>query len=1375
VTEPVVSKPRRRVWKILLVVAGAGVLILLAGIWYVTTDSFQTLVRRRVVAEIERITGGRAEVGTFHTVPFHMQVEVRNITVHGREGTAEIPLAHADRLIAQVKVISFLRTELGFVSLSLEHPVVHISLAADGTTNIPAAQRLGTSGTTAVQQLFALSIDHLSVRNGELLWQDRRIPLDFDVNDAGLQMDYSFLRRSYEGRLGLGKVDTRLYDFRPFAWMTQAEFSLGSTFADVKSLKWSSGRSHAEVSGRISDFRNPHIEARYEAFVDIGEAAAIAHRYDLRQGVAELKGKGTWSLDQFATAGGVVLRDLGWRDNQIALKNVGATAEYSVTDLEIKLSKLQGRALGGGFSGDAQFDNWLHSAPLSPTDKSSSDKSKSVKLNAREELPQIAATRPHSKTTERPKPAVQTGAVHLRVRDISAAEVASALNAAGHGLGNFRPAGFGSGTLEAFWRGLPQNSEIPFSIDVIPPGHAASGELPLTAHARGTYRPASESLELSEFNLSTPASRMQAAGVLAESSTLHLSVTTSNLNEWRPLIAALHGPGDVPFNVKGSATFTGVASGSLENPNLSGTLAAQDFDFTVPPTSRTPEQHVNWDSLQVSLQLSPHSLALRGGTLQRGETSAEFDASAILQNSQLVSTSPLTAHVNLHHVDVASTAALAGFDRPVSGVADVTLQVSGTRGDPRVTGQIHATNASAYGEEITNLDADLQIASGETSLNNIQLTHQDAVVAGSASYRPSTQEFKLDLRGKNFDLARVRQIHLVQLPVGGRADFTLHGSGSLVAPAIDASLQVRDLILDRELAGSFDLEAQTQGGDLHLIGHSQFARGALDLEGEVKMRAGYPAIITARMDHLDLDALWRTYLGSQLTGHSAVGGTVTMKGSLLDPRQWTLDGDIRDLALDVEYAKLHNQGPVRFTYAQQSLSIEPMHLVGEGTDVTGHGSIDFAGTRQLDLTADGQIDLKLLDGLDPDIAATGAMQLNMTVGGSLTEPQPQGTIRVSNGSVNYAGMPSGLSEMNGSLAFTRDHIHIEKLTARTGGGTLDLRGDATTYNRQLSFNLTAVGKDVRLRYPPGVSSTANEELHWVGTRSSSTISGDIMVTKLAVMPGFDFGSYLERSRQVVSIVPTNSPLYGVKLDIAVRTAPELQMKTAVARLSGDADLKLRGSVARPSVLGRADILEGDATFNGIKFSLERGDITFSNPVAIEPQVNLQATTHVRNYDLDVTVTGTPEHLAVNYRSEPPLPKSDIIALLALGRTSEESAQLQQQSGQTPFTDEASALIINQAINSTVSSRMQKIFGVSRIKIDPQGLTTETNPTARGPQVTIEQQFANNIALTYSTNVSQSSQQIIQGEYFFTRNISAVGTRDQNGVVSFDVRIRRRKK
>jgi translocation and assembly module TamB len=85
-----------------------------------------------------------------------------------------------------------------------------------------------------------------------------------------------------------------------------------------------------------------------------------------------------------------------------------------------------------------------------------------------------------------------------------------------------------------------------------------------------------------------------------------------------------------------------------------------------------------------------------------------------------------------------------------------------------------------------------------------------------------------------------------------------------------------------------------------------------------------------------------------------------------------------------------------------------------------------------------------------------------------------------------------------------------------------------------------------------------------------------------------------------------------------------------------------------------------------------------------------------------------------------------------------------------------------------------LFGGSRIKIDPQGLSTETN-LARGPALTIEQQVTGKLTLTYTTNVSQTSQQIIQAQYNISQNVSIVGIRDQNGVVSFDVKIRHRKK
>ncbi len=1329
------AKPARRWWKYILIVAGAGSLLALALTLYINTESFQALVRRRLVAEIERITGGRAEIGSFHTIPFRLQVEVRNITVHGRELATDVPLAHADAVTARLKIISLLRSEFAFHEVILDQPVVHVAFYPDGSTNFPGAPRLSratpVSGQSAVEQLFALSITRFEFRHGRILWDDQTIPLDFAARDTSLQMEYSYLHTRYDGRLLLGFVDTRLPDCRPFTWMSAADFSLGPDSALVTSLKWNSGHSNLSANGQITNFRRPQLQAAYDAHVDLIEAASITRRHDIRAGTLDLKGEGNWSLDQFSSTGLLTLRDLVWQSDQVAFSKAALTAGYSVTDQQLKLSKLQGKIFGGSFTGDAELNQWL-----------AADQHLSSATKKTLETAVISAAPPSNKsrqqTAKSKPPAIQSARILLRLRDISAADLALALNAPARPLAALHPVGLAFGTIETHWKGTRRDAEVQFALDVTPPVRPAPAQLPLTAHATGVYYAATDTLDLPQFNLTTPTSHLQASGTLSSTSALRLSVSTSSLADWLPFAAVVRGPALFPVVLNGRATFNGNMSGALSSPQLAGSLVVDDFEVNMPATGNTSELQTHWDSLSTSIQLSFHAVALHNATLRRSDTSAEFDASAALDHGHLTSESTFSLRANLHNTDLAALQAIAGYNYPVTGTADLSLQAAGTQSDLHGDGQIHLSHASVYDEPIRQFDSTFRIAHGEIAFSNVHLVQDDSIVTGSAAYNPATRAFRFDVAGNNFDLARIRQIHSNRLSIEGRADFALKGSGTPDTPIINGDVHLRNLTLDHELAGDLDLQAITNGNELHLTGNSHLRRGSLLVNGNIQLRNNYPADLSFHMDQLDLDALWRSYFGTQLTGHSAVAGSLDLHGPLRQPSLWTLNGSLTDLSLDLEHAKLHNQKPVRFALANQSIDIQQLHMVGEGTDLTAHGTVQLSGTRTLDLTADGRLDLKLLAGFDPEIAASGLITMNITVGGTLTDPLPQGHLQFDNGSLSYAGLPSGLSGLSGSLIFTRDHVHIETLTARTGGGTLDFKGDATYFNQQLNFNLSASGKDVRLRYPPGVSSTADAELRWVGTRSASTVSGEITINKIAVTPGFDFSSYLERGRQGSPVAVAYSPLSNIKLDIHVQTAPELQMRTAIARLSGDADLRLRGSVARPAVLGRVDVLEGQATFHGTRFTLERGDITFTNPVSIEPQLNLQASTHVRNYDLNITVIGTPDRgLNLNYRSEPPLPKSDIIALLALGRTGDESSQLQEQSGQSAFSDQATALILSEALNTTVSSRLQRLFGASNIKIDPQGLTTETNPTGRGPQVTIEQEFANNLSLTYSTNVSQS--------------------------------------
>jgi len=712
------TKPTRRWWKYLLIVTAAGFLGALGLLVYVNTDSFQSLVRRRLVAEVERVTGGRVEIGSIHTTPFLLQVDVRGITVHGRESATEVPLAHVDRIVARLKIISLLRSEFGFHEVILEQPVVHVAFYPGGVTNFPQRKTGGVAGQTVVERLFALSINRFELRHGQILWDDQTIPVDFAARDTSLQMDYSFLRNRYDGRLQVGLVDTKLLDCRPFAWMTAVEFSIGSGSAVVPSLRWNSGHSHLSASGQITDFRHPHLQGSYDAQVDLLEAASIARRRELRAGVLELKGHGDWSLDQFASSGLLTLRDLGWQNDQVSFSKASLNTDYAVTDQQLKLSKLEGRIFGGAIAGDAEFNQWL--APwqhLSPAAR------KAV------ETATISAAAPANKSNAKiPKakpPAIQNAVVRLRLHDLSAEDLADALNTAAHAFPRFHPVASASGTLETRWKGTPRDAEIQFALDLTPPEHHVPAHLRVSAHANGIYYAATDTLELPQFTLTTPTSHIQASGTLSAASAVRLSVSTSSLADWLPFIAVVRGPAMFPVMLNGSATFTGNMSGAFSSPQLTGSLQVEDFDVTLPATANTHKLKTQWDSLSASIQLSFHGITLHNATLRHDDTSAEFDAFAALQHGHFTGDSAFTLRADLHNTDIAHLQALAGYNYPVFGKTDVSIQAAGTLSNPHGEGEIHLANASAYGATIQQFDSAFHAAQGEFTFDNIHLLHDD--------------------------------------------------------------------------------------------------------------------------------------------------------------------------------------------------------------------------------------------------------------------------------------------------------------------------------------------------------------------------------------------------------------------------------------------------------------------------------------------------------------------------------------------------------------------------------------------------------------------------------------------------------------------------
>ncbi len=343
---------------------------------------------------------------------------------------------------------------------------------------------------------------------------------------------------------------------------------------------------------------------------------------------------------------------------------------------------------------------------------------------------------------------------------------------------------------------------------------------------------------------------------------------------------------------------------------------------------------------------------------------------------------------------------------------------------------------------------------------------------------------------------------------------------------------------------------------------------------------------------------------------------------------------------------------------------------------------------------------------------------------------------------------------------------MKDLTAQPGGGQVKL-GGYLAYQTGLFADLTATGDVVRVRYND-LSATANASLRLQGGLQSLLLSGNVLVTRFGVGPNMDFAAF-SAPGGVQAPPDPNSAMNKIRLDVHVTSSPQLDFQNSFAKLAGMVNLTVRGTLAAPSVLGRILITDGSATYSGTKYQLERGSIYFTNPVRIDPTIDLDATARVENYDLTIGVHGTIANLKPTYRSEPPLTEADIFNLLALGRTQEE-AQLYQEQQVQAGADPTTSALLGGALNATVSSRVGKFFGAGSVKIDPAFIGTLGNSSAR---ITVQEPLSKQLTLVFATNVNETAEQLIQVQYQLNENNSIVATRDESGVFSIVYKIRKR--
>ena len=411
----------------------------------------------------------------------------------------------------------------------------------------------------------------------------------------------------------------------------------------------------------------------------------------------------------------------------------------------------------------------------------------------------------------------------------------------------------------------------------------------------------------------------------------------------------------------------------------------------------------------------------------------------------------------------------------------------------------------------------------------------------------------------------------------------------------------------------------------------------------------------ANITQMDLDPFIISVLHlNALTGHSRVDGQFTVAGALLRPETLTVDANLSSIVMDFEHINLQNAGPVKFQYGDHMIRVDQANLRGMDTDFRLSGSAGFAGEGALDLHLAGAVNLSLFGGFVPNLDASGPAQVDASFTGTLASPSIDGRGARRKCSRPLRRLPGRItSQVTGDFVFDASRLVFDNITSQTGGGNVQLAGSVTYGNGPLRYDLTARADQVRVRYPVGMSWLTGGTLRIQGTAQSSALSGRITVDRLLLSDNFDFGSLLSSSTEGAPDV-TSGFLRNLQLDVQIDATPNMVLQWSSGTSQSDGSVRLRGTWQRPILLGNVHLLTGQMTLSGNQYGLSRGDINFVNPFRLDPVLNIEATTTIQRYEVTVDFTGTASHLTMTYRSDPPLPSSDIISLLALGQTGQES-------------------------------------------------------------------------------------------------------------------------
>jgi len=455
-------------------------------------------------------------------------------------------------------------------------------------------------------------------------------------------------------------------------------------------------------------------------------------------------------------------------------------------------------------------------------------------------------------------------------------------------------------------------------------------------------------------------------------------------------------------------------------------------------------------------------------------------------------------------------------------------------------------------------------------------------------------------------------------------------------------------------------------------------------------------------------------------------------------------------------------GKLKVSFSEEQINIET-----EGNFLPGENKFSVSlnlPVKEESLTGKIRGSFTNPDLLLPWKGTKGHINYLADVYGTKRSPRIKGAIDFNGEVFPLPHFAHALKDYSGLVFVENGDFSLRSFRGTLGGGEVRGSGQLKLGKSGIEIiNVRTEGKNLLLSPLERTRALVDGTLSLIKDADRFVLEGDFFIRRLSyrreLSEKFVFSS-------VPYYSPRNEPGFfdDLLLNIKLRADDSAWMENSLGKVQGKFDLTVSGNVYSPVILGDIETLGGEVYFQDRKFNILKGKVSFFSSLKINPYLSFKGETYVKDYRVTFSLDGLLDRLNPEFSSSPPLPPEDVLALLAVGEAFRRTYRYDKSMQQ------GTASLLSFQLLEEAKKRAESLFSITNIRIDPFIMGSSAEMSAR---LSVGKKISRNLFILYSTNLTSQREEITRLEWELTKDLSVVGTRDETGRISIDVKIHKR--